>query len=70
MRIGLFYNRDIYAHAALNQLIPKLSDHELGMFYSQRVGSASQTRDPRLVALAQVETDLSLIHISEPTRPY
>jgi methionyl-tRNA formyltransferase len=56
VRIGLFYNRDIYAHAALNQLIPKLSDHELGMFYSQRVGSASQTRDPRLVALAQVET--------------
>lgn len=59
MRIGLFYNRDIYAHAALNQLIPKLSDHELGMFYSQRVGSASQTRDPRLVALAQVETDFA-----------
>lgn len=59
MRIGLFYNRDIYAHTALNQLIPKLSDHELGMFYSQRVGSASQTRDPRLVALAQVETDFA-----------
>ena len=59
MRIGLFYNRDIYAHAALNQLIPKLSDHDLGMFYSQRVGSASQTRDPRLVALAQVETDFA-----------
>ena len=59
MRIGLFYNRDIYAHSALNQLIPKLSGHELGMFYSQRVGSASQTRDPRLVALAQVETDFA-----------
>ena len=59
MRIGLFYNRDIYAHAALNQLIPELSDHVLGMFYSQRVGSASQTRDPRLVALAQAEKDLS-----------
>ena len=59
MRIGLFYNRDIYAHAALNQLIPKLSGHDLGMFYSQRVGSASQTRDPRLVALAQVETDFA-----------
>ena len=59
MRIGLFYNRDIYAHAALNQLIPKLSGHELGMFYSQRVGSASQTRDSRLVALAQVETDFA-----------
>ena len=29
------------------------------MFYSQRVGSASQTRDPRLVALAQVETDFA-----------
>ena len=57
MRIGLFYNRDIYAHATLNQLIPKLSDHELGMFYSQRVGSASQPRDLRLVALARVETD-------------
>ena len=54
-----FYNRDIYAHAALNQLIPKLSDHDLGMFYSQRVGGASQTRDPRLVALAQVETDFA-----------
>ena len=59
MQIGLFYNRDIYAHAALNQLIPKLSDHDLGMFYSQRVGSASQTRDPRLVALGQVETDFA-----------
>ena len=59
MRIGLFYNRDIYARAALNQLIPKLSDHDLGMFYSQRVGSASQTRDPRLVALAQMETDFA-----------
>ena len=60
MRIGLFYNRDIYAHSALNQLIPKLSDHDLGMFYSQRVGSASQARDPRLVALAQVETDFAV----------
>ena len=57
MRIGLFYNRDIYAHAALNQLIPRLSGHELGMFYSQQVGSASKTRDPRLASLAQVETD-------------
>lgn len=59
MRIGLFYNRDIYAHAALNLLIPKLSAHELGMFYSQRVGSTSQTRDPRLMELAQVETDFT-----------
>ena len=59
MRIGLFYNRDIYAQAALNQLIPRLSGHDLGMFYSQRVGSASQTRDPRLVALAQAEKDFS-----------
>ena len=59
MRIGLFYNRDIYAHAALNQLIPKLSDHDLGMFYSQRVGSASQTRDPRLVTLARIESDFA-----------
>ena len=57
MRIGLFYNRDIYAHATLNQLIPKLSGHDVGMFYSQRVGSASQPRDLRLVALARVETD-------------
>ena len=57
MRIGLFYNRDIYAHAALNQLIPKLGGHDVGMFYSQRVGSASQPRDLRLVALARVETD-------------
>ena len=61
MRIGLFYNRDIYAHAALNQLIPKLSDHGLGMFYSQRVGSASQTRDPRLVTLAGAETDFATV---------
>ena len=57
MRIGLFYNRDIYAHATLNQLIPKLSGHDVGMFYSQRVGSASQPRDLRLVALSRVETD-------------
>ena len=62
MRIGLFYNRDIYAHAALNLLIPRLSGHELGMFYSQRVGSASQTQDPRLVALAKVETDFASVH--------
>ena len=61
MRIGLFYNRDIYAHAALNRLIPKLSEHDLGMFYSQRVGSASRTRDPRVVALAQVETDFATV---------
>lgn len=59
MRIGLFYNRDIYAHAALNQLIPRLSGHDLGMFYSQRVGSASQARDPRLVALAHEETNFA-----------
>ena len=59
MRIGLFYNRDIYAHAALNQLVPKLIGHELGMFYSQRVGSSSSKRDPRLTALAAVETDFT-----------
>ena len=59
MRIGLFYNRDIYAHSALNQLIPKLSNHDLGMFYSRRVGSASRTDEPRLVALGQVETDFA-----------
>jgi methionyl-tRNA formyltransferase len=59
VRIGLFYNRDIYARAALNLLIPKLSDHDLGMFYSQRVGSASQPRDPRLAALAQAESNFA-----------
>ncbi len=60
MRIGLFYNRDIYAHAALNKLIPQLGGHELGMFYSQRVGSSAVKRDPRLLALAQVETAFAI----------
>ena len=39
VRIGLLYNRDIYANVALNALLPGLSKHhELALFYSERVG--------------------------------
>lgn len=56
VRIGLLYNRDIYANVALNALLPGLSKHhELALFYSERVGAAKQ-RDPRLDALILKET--------------
>lgn len=55
MRIALFYNRDIYAHTALNILIPKLSEYSLSFFYTSRVGK-KQKRDTRLEALAEFET--------------
>ena len=56
MRIGLLYNRDIYANVALNALLPGLSKHhELALFYSERVG-ADQQRDPRLEVLIIKET--------------
>ena len=56
MRIGLLYNRDIYANVALNALLPDLcKHHELALFYSKRIGAAKQ-RDPRLEALIIKET--------------
>ena len=54
VRIALFYNRDIYAHKALNLLIPRLSDHSLSFFYSNYVGG-NIVRDVRLQKLAEFE---------------
>lgn len=54
VRIALFYNRDIYAHKALNLLTPKLSDHSLSFFYSNQVGG-NVVRDIRLQKLAEFE---------------
>ena len=54
MRIALFYNSDIYAHLALNLLTPRLSEHSLGFFYSERVGTKVE-RDYRLQKLAEFE---------------
>ena len=56
VRIGLLYNRDIYANVALNALLPHFfKHHELALFYSARVGAEKQ-RDPRLEALIIKET--------------
>lgn len=54
MRIALFYNRDIYAHKALNLLAHRLSDHSLSFFYSTQVGG-NVVRDIRLQKLAEFE---------------
>ena len=54
MRIALFYNRDIYAHLALNLLTFRLSEHSLGFFYSERVGTMVEL-DYRLQKLAEFE---------------
>jgi len=54
VRIALFYNRDIYAHKALNLLVPRLSDHSLLFFYSNQVGG-NVVRDIRLQKLAEFE---------------
>ena len=54
MRIALFYNRDIYAHKALNLLTSRLSDHSLSFFYSNQVGG-NKVRDVRLQKLAEFE---------------
>lgn len=54
MRIALFYNRDIYAHKALNLLTPELSEHSLSFFYSNQVGGKTE-RDPRLQQLGEFE---------------
>ena len=54
VRIALFYNRDIYAHKALNLLTPRLSDHSLSLFYSNQVGG-NVVRDIRLQKLAEFE---------------
>ncbi len=54
VRIALFYNRDIYAHKALNLMAPKLSGHSLLFFYSNFVGG-NKVRDVRLQKLAEFE---------------
>lgn len=59
MRIALFYNRDIYAHKALNLLIPKLSKHSLLLFSTNGVGR-NVVRDARLQQLAQFEKRLDM----------
>ena len=60
MRIALFYNRDIYAHLALNLLTLRLSEHLLGFFYSEHVGTKVE-RDFRLQKLAEFEKSFDLI---------
>ena len=57
MRLALFYNRDIYAHKALNLLASKLSGHSLLFFYSNFVGG-NIVRDVRLQKLAEFEKRL------------
>ncbi len=54
MRIAILYNRDIYANRALNHLLPRLANHQLGLFYSELVGSA-RALDPRLIHLSKIE---------------
>lgn len=54
MRISLFYNRDIYAHKALNLMVSRLSGHSLLFFYSNHVGG-NIVRDVRLQKLGEFE---------------
>lgn len=57
MNISILYNYDIYSNEALNLLLPKLSSHQLSLFYSKAVGK-SVIRDPRLEQLRFVEQGL------------
>lgn len=57
MNISILYNYDIYSNEALNLLLPKLSSHQLSLFYSKAVGK-SLVRDPRLEQLRFVEQGL------------
>ena len=57
MRIAILYNNDIYSNEALNHLLPSLVDHDVGLFFSQRVGPG-QDRDHRLLRLGFMEQTL------------
>ena len=57
MNISILYNHDIYSNEALNLLLPKLSSHQLSLFYSKAVGK-SLMRDRRLEQLRFVEQGL------------
>ena len=57
MNISILYNYDIYSNEALNLLLPKLSSHQLSLFYSKAVGK-SVMRDRRLEQLRFVEQGL------------
>jgi len=57
MNISILYNYDIYSNEALNLLLPKLSSHQLSLFYSKAVGK-SVVRDLRLEQLRFVEQGL------------
>lgn len=57
MRIAILYNNDIYSNEALNHLLPGLVDHDVGLFFSQRVGPAKD-RDHRLLRLGFMEQTL------------
>ena len=57
MRIAILYNNDIYSNEALNYLLPSLVDHDVGLFFSQRVGPIKD-RDHRLLRLGFMEQTL------------
>lgn len=57
MRIAILYNNDIYSNEALNHLLPSLVDHDVGLFFSQRVGPIKD-RDHRLLRLGFMEQTL------------
>ncbi len=56
MRIGVLYNRDRHALAALEHLVPALSAHDIRLFYSDRVGASEGTRPAPLTQLAAHES--------------
>jgi methionyl-tRNA formyltransferase len=58
VRIAVLYNRDIYALKALNLLLPALAEHQVGLFYSDRVGRPPVDQPATLARLAQVEREL------------
>ena len=65
MNISILYNHDIYSNEALNLLLPKLSSHQLSLFYSKAVGK-SLMRDRRLEQLRFVEQSGYLTTYSIP----
>lgn len=58
MKIGVLYNRDLYANKALNLLLPSLVDHELALFHSTGIGKVSDQYAKALQALSEFERKL------------
>ena len=54
MNITLLTNRDLASHLALSRLVSQLSDHNLTIFMSEKVGK-QQYLPPPLLALAEFE---------------